>query len=85
MDRCINNVEKQLSALDEMDTWAKTIHSNGEKICKKALAMKKCISEERDGLREGLDALKQTLRKSELLPHCKRHARFLKDFLYMTF
>jgi hypothetical protein len=58
MDRCINSVEKQLAALDEMETWAKTIYSNGEKICKKASAVKKCISEELESLRESLETLR---------------------------
>jgi hypothetical protein len=58
MDRSINSVEKQLLALDEMETWAKTIHSNGDKICRKAVAVKKCISDELDALREGLEAIK---------------------------
>ena len=50
-------VEKQGKALGEIETWASTIHSNSEKILKKARGARERLAGEVETLRSHLGAL----------------------------
>jgi len=58
IDKAILEVEKQIAAMDDVETWVRTIASNSEKILKKIATMRKSLLSQSEVLRERTESLK---------------------------
>ena len=64
LDRSIREIEKQLKSLDEINTWAGTIKSNGEKIVKRVDLTRKALVTQIEQLDVGLADLRSVVERS---------------------
>lgn len=58
IEDCVNRIEKAAKKLDEVETWANTIVSNGRKICEHAKSMREEFARRVEVLRSAIAALK---------------------------
>ena len=65
MDRAILEIEKRACALDDIETWTKTIRNNADKIMKKINSTRNSLLKQVETLNEKTDDLKQALTNEE--------------------
>jgi hypothetical protein len=61
IDRAILEIEKRVSQLDDIDTWANTILKNSEKILDKIGKTRKALSKQVDTLQDQIVTVKAAL------------------------
>ena len=64
IDEAIREIQRRAGSLDDVETWAKTIQNNSEKILKKIGAMRKSLQKQVEILDEKTGQLKQVLKNN---------------------
>ena len=58
IDLTVRGIEKQLTHLDQIRTWAETVRTNGEKVVERVVKMRTDLSKEVEALDRQLSGLK---------------------------
>ncbi|GAB4160710.1 MAG: hypothetical protein Tsb009_38020 [Planctomycetaceae bacterium] len=63
IDEAVREIEKRAASLDDVETWAKTIQNNSDKILKKIGALRKSLIKQVETLDEKTEELKRVLKQ----------------------